>query len=1242
MAATKKVGGPDPSGPQGHPSPSSQQQGGGLEGFQEQCVSSGLLYSKQGLSASTKLTTDGVCGPASQAHVPEPIHQQLQDSTQVSSQSSHGQASQSAPRLFSTNRFPSPIVGAQQHLIMDDGTLNLPVCICNNTTSDTAQYGPSLSRLQVQIGREGKAAAKVLVGWGKGPCNTNQRAPVGPRKSRWLPYFLSGKNVAAEGQDSLLAPAQAPAQDQSQGKGPCPSQDPALTTTSTLLLDPPTPAQATIQALNVTSIPATVEPYTCTLNHLTDDTAVTKGLSQDLLRRCGDQWCPPVEPSKMIISHQDKVNFHPNEEPPTPAPTPEILPEHAQEHEVSKKQVPSKQPEDTAEKPLVYTSRPGTSTPVPEPPGTPKTQRNNQEIGSSQPDKQPPNVCNNCSNVPLSAYLKTCQKQFPAQSPREAMQIPLSSAPTCQLQDAVEDRVLVFDMATGNTRIGLMCHDPMGSRAVLVGLMPSPTSVYVPENMLSTLPLASPIMSPDSNNSNFWSTTAMVSSPVPSSLSSGSYREVALVPKEAKHNLESPNTMATGTPIRVGMLTRPVSLGTPFQFGERILAHVPDPSWSKPDAENNEPSHTIWMLESSKMPDASTVQTKKLQWMKSDHALPADTQAVSKSLLQEDVGSHNQKEAIIVHSDNPQAEDARQVPLTSQTFINGQNLFARQLPVAEQGCLTGQRSSAKQNSLTCLPSLTGKTHLARKLSLSEQAPLTGKPAIIKDPTLSRGFLISEEPCQASTQEGVPVTLPTHVGVLQVPLVPEEACIYVNRDKVNINNGQNSSMHQLSSWQSGSSPRAQEEQLSLITFSTPGTGCKVLPMATVGTESQIGNRFKLTAEDITHSSVVAHLGLLRGACYELVSTMDTLPVRSPVLCRHSSGPYKDMAAIVIDTGTGFTKCGLAGENHVLSVVPSQVQMLQHPAQGQPRYVVPENQEGSYPVLNRGVVSDWDALEVLWQHLFYCRLGVQPEELAVLVADSPISPRTNREKVAEILFEHFHVPAMQTVHQALLTLYAYGRTTGLVLGSGHGTSYVAPILTGDLAPLDTYRLDVAGADLTDYLAQLLLASGHSPPKTGLVNQIKEACCHVAMNMATEMARSQSQARVDFVLPDKQVITLGSERFCCPEALFQPSLLGLNQPGLPQLALLSISRLEAKQQEQLLANVVLEGGSTLLSGFPERLRQELGPGATVLGSPHRAVAAWLGGSIMACRNSFQSLWLSRREYEEEGPWAIYKYQL
>ncbi|KFO18577.1 Actin [Fukomys damarensis] len=945
----------------------------------------------------------------------------------------------------------------------------------------------------------------------------------------------------------------------------------------------------------------------------------------------------------MVTSGQNKVNFYSDGEPPTSVPSPKLFPDHSQEHKVAGRQVPSEQPENLTEKSLAYTSRPDTPKLGPEPPSPPKSPRNNQKICSSQTDKQLPNVCkSNCSNVPLSANQVTCYKQLSPPSFRETVQMPSSSAPTCQLQEGVEDCVLLFDMATGNSRIGLLCHDPMGSWAVLVGLMPSHPSICAPENTLSTQSLAKPIFSPASDHSSFWSTTALLSSPVPSSLSSGSYREVALVPKEARLNLKSQNSPGTETPTRVGILTGHIPLGTPLQLGEEIQTYAPDSSLSKPDAKENELSRTIWMLESS--PDASKVQIKKLKYMNSTS--PANIQVVPTSLLQQGVGSNNQIDNITTHYNNPQAQDAEQAPLTDQTFHNGQNRLARQLPVTEQDLLTGHPPSMRQPPFSGQTPLTGQTPptgqhpLARQLSFNEQTPLTQKPPIIKEPTISRRAFTSEEPGQPSIQEEESLDLPTHVGVFQVPLTPKESCNYVNRDKVGTGITQKPSLHQLSSWQLGSCLRVQEEQPSLITFITPGTGCKVSPIAIMGTEHQSGNQFSVTDEDIEHSSVVAHLGPLHGAYYELVSTMDTLPSRSSVLCHHASGPYKDMSAVVIDTGMGFTKCGLAGEDHVLTVVPSQVQLLQHSAQGQPQYVVPENQDRSYPVLNRGVVSDWDALEVLWQHLFYCRLRVQPEELAVLVADSPISLRTNREKVAEILFERFHVPAMQTVHQALLALYAYGRTTGLVLGSGHGTSYVAPILTGHSAPPDTYRLDVAGADLTDYLAQLLLAGGHSPPKTGLVHQIKEACCYVARNMEAELACTQ--VPVDFMLPDKQVITLGSECFCCPEALFQPNLLGLNQPGLPQLALLSISRLETKQQEQLLANVVLDGGSTLLSGFPERLRQELGPGATVLGSPHRAVAAWLGGSIMACRDSFKSLWISRHEYEEEGPWAIYKYQL
>ncbi|XP_004451910.1 uncharacterized protein [Dasypus novemcinctus] len=1248
MEVTKKVGGPDPSGPQGHPSVNIQLLGGDLRGSQGQCINSGSLYIRQGLSVSSKAVIEGVCGAGSQAHAAEPIYQMLQDSAQASSQCSYEQALRTP-----TGPLQNPIVGVQPHLIMEDGTLTLPVCRhSNNTTCDTAQHGPCCPQLQVQVAGEGKAPAKVLVGWGKGPSNPDQMAPLGTRKSRWLPYILSGEDAAAVVQSSLPAPAQAPAhapaQGQGQGNSPCPAQTPTQATASSQSPGSSAPAHVTTPALDATPTLTKVEPYAHIQDHPIDPIAITKNLSQDLLlRKYGNQRSVLLESSKVGISSQDKVSFQGQEEPSIPLPAPVAIPDHAQEHEVSRRQVPPEQPEKPVEKPLVSASRSGSPEAGPEPQGTPKSQRINQEVCSSQTDQQSLNVCNTCSPV-LPAF-QDC-KQAPVQAPREAIQIPLSSAPTCQLREAVEDHVLVFDMATGSTRMGLLCHDPLGSRAVLVGFMPSHPSIYIPETILSARPLAMPILTPDSNHASFWSTTPMLSSPVPSSLSSGSYREVALVPKEARLNLESRDSPGANTPIRVGMLTGPIPLGVPHQFGERIVAQLPDLSWSKPNVEKNEASRTIWMLDAPRMPDASVVQIKKLQWVNAEQT----PEPAPPAKPQEDMSSRKQEEVITVHPNNPQAECAGQALLAGQFPVAEQHPSARQTPLAgqppsaEKPPLTSMPSSTKQPPLTGWHPLVRQTTLARQFPLTRQAPLPGQPfskdtPITKEPPLSRGTPVSGEPTQASTlcQEGEPVGLPTHVGVLRMPLAPEETCICKSRDKIGISVGQSSSMHQLPSWQPGSCPTAQEEQLSLLTFTTPGTGCQVFPMALVSPESQ-GWRLKLTTEDITHSSVVTHLGLLRGTCYELVSTLDPLPVQSPVLCRHSLGPYQDMAAVVIDTGTGFTKCGLAGEDHVLSVVPSRVQLLQHSAQGQPRYAVSENREGSCPVLNRGVVSDWDALEVLWQHLFYCSLGVQPEELAVLVADSPISPRTNREKVAEILFERFHVPAMQTVHQALLALYAYGRTTGLVLGSGHGTSYVAPILTGDLAPLDTYRLDVAGADLTDYLAQLLLASGRSPPKAGLVNQIKEATCYVAMDMAAEMARTQGQSRVDFVLPDKQVITLGSERFSCPEALFQPSLLGLNQPGLPQLALLSISRLEAKQQEQLLANVVLDGGTTLVSGFPERLRQELGPGATVLGSPHRAVAAWLGGSIMACRDSFQSLWLSRREYEEEGPWAIYKYQL
>jgi actin, other eukaryote len=184
---------------------------------------------------------------------------------------------------------------------------------------------------------------------------------------------------------------------------------------------------------------------------------------------------------------------------------------------------------------------------------------------------------------------------------------------------------------------------------------------------------------------------------------------------------------------------------------------------------------------------------------------------------------------------------------------------------------------------------------------------------------------------------------------------------------------------------------------------------------------------------------------------------------------------------------------------------------------------------YPI-EHGIVTNWDDMEEIWRHTFYNELRVAPEEHPTLLAEAPLIPKANREKMTQIMFETFNVPAFYVAIQAVLSLYASGRTTGVVLDSGNGASHTVPIYEGFALPHAIHRLDIAGRDVTELLVKHLMERGYAFTTTlerEMARGMKEKLCYVALDFDREL-QTPAQSPTMYELPDGQMITFGGERY------------------------------------------------------------------------------------------------------------------
>ena len=354
-------------------------------------------------------------------------------------------------------------------------------------------------------------------------------------------------------------------------------------------------------------------------------------------------------------------------------------------------------------------------------------------------------------------------------------------------------------------------------------------------------------------------------------------------------------------------------------------------------------------------------------------------------------------------------------------------------------------------------------------------------------------------------------------------------------------------------------------------------------------------------------------------------------------------------IIIDNGSCYIKAGFGEDEEPKSVFPTI--LGENPKYKRifggdtKEFYVGPNAEAKLGLLNfkspikRAVIKDWDIMEKIWDHIFTNELRVAPEEHNLIISQPVNNIKENKEKIAEIMFESFNIPGLYIADSALLSAYAAGKFTGMVIDMGDGITQFSPIYEGFLLEDKCERINIGGKDITKYMRKILNKKGYKFSKDSekyIARAIKEKACYISLS-------KDEVETFEYELPDGNIVNIKEERTEAPEAIiFDSSLIFKEEKNIPEICNNIIQKCNIDIKKDLYNCIILSGGNSMFKGLPEKFTNEIKDLVNesmkeeikVIANPERKFATWIGGAILSGVSSIDDKWTTKEEYGENGP--------